>query len=96
MKPALALLLCIAVPMSVFADDNSYKVTYDGGSLPELKSGTGMRLLIESKQIRLVRDKADVILIPASAVTEMSYWPRCSPPSRRSYRPGDDFSASAL
>ena len=72
MKPALALLLCIAVPMSVFADDNSYKVTYDGRSLPELKSGTGMRLFIESKQIRLVRDKADVILIPASAVTEIS------------------------
>jgi hypothetical protein len=73
MKTTLALMLCIVVPMAVFAGDNSYKVTYDGGSLPDMKSGTGMKLYIEANQIRLVRDKADVIVIPASAVTEISY-----------------------
>jgi hypothetical protein len=69
----LALMLCILVPMAVFAGDNGYKVTYDGGSLPDMKSGTGMKLYIEANQIRLVRDKADVIVIPASSVTEISY-----------------------
>jgi hypothetical protein len=73
MKTTLALMLCILVPMAVFAGDNGYKVTYDGGSLPDMKSGTGMKLFIEANQIRLVRDKADVIVIPASAVTEISY-----------------------
>jgi hypothetical protein len=69
----IALMLSILVPMAVFAADTGYKVTYDGGSLPAIKSGTGMKLYIESNQIRLVRDKADVVTIPASAVTEISY-----------------------
>ena len=73
MKNSLALMLCILVPMLVLAGDNGYKVTYDGGSIPDIKSGTGMKLYIESNQIRLVRDKADVVTIPASAVTEISY-----------------------
>jgi len=73
MKKTLAMTLCILVPVAVFAADNSYKMTYDGGSLPDMKSGTGMKLYIEPNQIRLVRDKADVVTIPASAVTEISY-----------------------
>ena len=73
MRKTLALILCIIVPVSVFAHDDGYKVTYDGGSLPDMKSGTGMKLYIEATQIRLVRDKADVIVIPASSVTEISY-----------------------
>ncbi len=32
-----------------------------------------MKLFIESNQIRLVKDKTEVITIPASAVTEISY-----------------------
>ena len=32
-----------------------------------------MKLYIDANQIRLVRDKADVIVIPASSVTEISY-----------------------
>lgn len=61
------------VPMAIFAADNNYKVTYDGGSVPDIKAGTGMKLYIDSNQIRLVRNKADVVTIPASAVTEISY-----------------------
>lgn len=74
MKRILASFLCIVIPMALFAaTDNSYKITYDGGSVPDLKAGTGLKLYIESSQIRLARDKADVITIPASAVTEISY-----------------------
>jgi CxxC motif-containing protein (DUF1111 family) len=65
--------LCVAIPLMVFAGDNSYKVTYDGGSIPDTKPGTGMKLFIDSNQVRLVRDKSEVVTIPASAVTEISY-----------------------
>lgn len=73
MKKTVATMLCILVPVAIFAADNSYKVTYDGGSVPDLKAGTGLKLYIESNQIRLGKDKTDVITIPASAVTEISY-----------------------
>lgn len=73
MNKLLAVVLCLAIPLTVFGGDNSYKVTYDGGSLTDSKAGTGMKLFIESNQIRLVRDKADVVVIPVSAVTEISY-----------------------
>ena len=73
MKNWLALALCLALPIAALAGDNGYKVTYDGGSLPDAKAGTGMKVYIEEKQIRLVKDKAEVISIPASAVTEISY-----------------------
>jgi CxxC motif-containing protein (DUF1111 family) len=59
--------------MAVFSADNSYKVTYDGGSVPDIKAGTGLKLYIESNQIRLAKDKTDVITIPVSSVTEISY-----------------------
>lgn len=73
MNRLLALILCLAIPLTVLAGDNSYKVTYDGGSLPDSKAGTGMKLFIEANQVRLVKDKGDVITIPASAITEISY-----------------------
>ena len=60
MKGLLSVLLCIAIPLLAFAGDNSYKVTYDGGSLPDLKAGTGVKLYIEGNQVRLVKDKTDV------------------------------------
>jgi CxxC motif-containing protein (DUF1111 family) len=69
----LAVILCLAIPIAVCASDNSYKVTYDGGSVPDQKAGTGMKLFIEQNQVRLVRDKGDVVTIPASSVTEISY-----------------------
>jgi hypothetical protein len=57
----------------MWAGDNGYKVTYDGGSIADTKTGTGLKLYIESNQIRLVKDKNDVVTIPAAAVTEISY-----------------------
>lgn len=46
---------------------------YDGGSVPEVKSGTELKLYIDAGQIRFVNEKKDLVAIPASAVTEISY-----------------------
>lgn len=73
MKKALATLLCILLPTAVFAAENGYKVTYDGGSVPDIKTGTGLKLHIDTNQIRLSREKTDVITIPSASVTEISY-----------------------
>jgi hypothetical protein len=68
MRNLVAVLLCIAIPMMAFAGDNSYKVTYDGGSLPDMKAGTGAKLFIDANQIRLVSDKSPVTTISASSI----------------------------
>src|SRR3984957_18215542 len=73
MKKLLAVVLCLAMPLTLLAADNGYKVNYDGGSIADTKAGTSMRLIIESNQIRLVKDKTEVVTIPASAITEISY-----------------------
>ncbi len=73
MKKTFAMMLCILVPMAAFAADNGYKVVYDGGSLPDVKSGSGMRLLFDSKHVSLVYGKADPVSIPTASITEISY-----------------------
>ena len=73
MKCLLAVVLCIAIPAMMFAGDNGYKVAYDGGSLPDLKAGSDVKLYIEAKQIRMVKDKTEVAVIPVSAITEITY-----------------------
>ena len=73
MKHVLAAVLCLAIPIAMLAEDNSYKVTYDGGSIAATKSGTDLKLFIESNQIRFTKDKKELVTIPASAVTEISY-----------------------
>src|SRR6202453_472415 len=73
MHKLLAVVLCLAIPSTVFAGDNAYKVIYDGGSIPDSKAGKGMKFVFDTNQVRLVKDKADVITISASAITEISY-----------------------
>jgi hypothetical protein len=73
MRNVLAAVLSIVIPISLFAADNGYKVTYDGSSLTDIKSGTGLKLYIEGNNVRLMKDKADVTTIPANAITEVSY-----------------------
>jgi hypothetical protein len=73
MKKILATILCVLAPGTAFAADSGYKVAYDGGSVPDIKAGTDVKLYIDSSQIRLVKDKKDVMVVPASAVTEISY-----------------------
>jgi len=73
MKKILAMFLCIIFPVSAFAGDNSYKIAYDGGSIPNIKAGTDLKLFIDGNNIRIVKDKVEITVIPASAVTEISY-----------------------
>jgi hypothetical protein len=73
MKRVLAVALCIAIPVSVFAGDNGYKVKYDGGSLTETKAGSDLKMYIDSNQVRFVKDKTEIATIPASAITEITY-----------------------
>src|SRR5260370_37682086 len=73
MRRLIAAVLCTIIPTVVFASDNGYNVTYDGGSITETKAGTGLKMYIEANQVRFVKDNKDVATIPASAVTEISY-----------------------
>jgi hypothetical protein len=73
MNKLVALILCLIIPISVFAGENSYKVKYDGGSLSDLKTGDDVKLVIEQDKIRFVRSGKDIVLVPASGVTEISY-----------------------
>jgi hypothetical protein len=73
MKKLLALILCLLFPISAIAAENGYKIDYDGGSLPNAKAGTSMKLVIDGSNIRILKDKTEVTVIPAAAVTEISY-----------------------
>jgi hypothetical protein len=73
MKKLLAVFLCIIFPVSAFAGDNSYKISYDGGSISNLKAGTDLKLFLDGNNIRIVKDKTEITVIPAAAITEISY-----------------------
>ena len=73
MKSLVALFLCLSFPVTAFASDNSYKVVYDGGSIQSIKSGTDVRLFIDTDRIRIVRGKEEVANVLASKITEISY-----------------------
>ena len=73
MKKFLVVLFCTIMPLMAIAGDNSYKISYDGGTLPDTKAGTGLRMYLESNRVRIVKDKVDLVTIPASAITEISY-----------------------
>jgi hypothetical protein len=73
MRFAISLLLCATTTLAVLASDGSYNLTYDGGSMTTAKAGEHMRLYLNEDHIRLVKNKSDVLTLPASAVTEISY-----------------------
>lgn len=75
MRCVFALVLCVAIPIAMVASDaqNGYKVAYDGGTLPDVKTGAGLRIVINSSTISFVKDKSEVATIPAASVTEISY-----------------------
>jgi hypothetical protein len=73
MKRILAIVLCVVVPMVMIAAESGYNVTYDGGSITDTKAGTGLKMYIEGNQVRFVKGKADIVTIPASSITEISY-----------------------
>jgi hypothetical protein len=75
MKSIVAAVLCVSMSVLMFAADaqNGYKVTYDGGSLGDVKAGSGLKLVINSSTITFVKDKQEVATVPTTAVTEISY-----------------------
>lgn len=73
MNKIFALILCLVFPISAVAGDNSYKIVYDGGSLPDAKAGTNMKLFIVGDKVRIMNNKTEVALVPASAITEITY-----------------------
>ncbi|WP_348262327.1 hypothetical protein P8935_21335 [Telmatobacter sp. DSM 110680] len=73
MKRIIAVLMCALFPLTAFAGDNGYKIAYDGGSIQNAKAGTGMKLFIDGSNIRIMKDKTEIAVVPASAVTEISY-----------------------
>lgn len=68
-----AVLICVSLPCALLANDGSYHVIYSGGSVPDFKAGTGMKLFINPSTIHIMKDKTEVALIPSGAVTEISY-----------------------
>ncbi len=73
MRLAIATLLCFATVFSATAGNDFYKLTYDGGSVTDLKTGEHTKLYLDQQHIRFVKDGRDVLDVPASAVTEISY-----------------------
>src|SRR5436305_9983845 len=73
MKKFVATVLCAVIPFVSFASEGGYKVAYDGGSIENVKAGNDLRLYIDSANVRLVKDKSEVLLLPATAITEVSY-----------------------
>lgn len=69
----IALFLSFVLAANVVAADNGYKVDYDGGSLSNVKAGSGLKLFMDGQAIRLSKDKTEIASIPAAAVTEISY-----------------------
>jgi hypothetical protein len=52
---------------------NVCSIKYDGGSIADAKAGTDMKLYMDSDKIRIMKDKKEVIVIPAASVTELSF-----------------------
>lgn len=73
MKRLIVLVALTALPTTLLAGDGGYKVMYDGGSLPGVKAGAGLKLYFNGSQVWFTKGKSDLIAIPDSAVTEISY-----------------------
>jgi CxxC motif-containing protein (DUF1111 family) len=70
---SLALVLSLFIPATLLAADVAHTVMYDGGSLPDLKSGAKVKMFIEADKVRFVDHGADLLVVPAASVTEISY-----------------------
>ena len=66
--------LCFLLGVSSFAaSKEGFAVKYDGGTIANLKVGNEFRVNPSGSTITITRDKEDVLSIPASSVTEISY-----------------------
>src|ERR1700746_710465 len=83
-----ALLLCIALPVAVFAADtqNGYKVAYDGGTLADVKTGAGLKLVINATTISFVKGQIRSPDHPCFRYYRDQLWPGCSSAGGSSHR----------
>src|ERR1700722_16209422 len=51
----------------------SYNVKYSGGSLSNVKGGEDLKLYVDVMVIRLHHKSQDVVVIPAHAITDVTY-----------------------
>jgi hypothetical protein len=54
-------------------DSAEHRLTYDGGSIPGLQTGTEVKMYVDQNQVRIVKKGMVVAAVPASAITEISY-----------------------
>ncbi|HTB97012.1 MAG TPA: hypothetical protein VK716_08375 [Terracidiphilus sp.] len=73
MQKVIAFVLCLVFPLAAFGGENGYKIGYDGGSIANAKAGTEMKLTIEGSNVRILQGKTEIAVIPAAAITEISY-----------------------
>ena len=73
MKKLMSVVLCFFLVNLAFAGDNSYKVKYDGGSLTDVKAGSEVKLVLDGDKIKFISNGKELVTVPASAVTEISY-----------------------
>jgi hypothetical protein len=67
------ILLCMIIPVTALASENGYGIVYDGGSISTTKSGSKLKMFIEGDKVRFAEKDHDLITVPASAITEISY-----------------------
>jgi hypothetical protein len=74
MRFTLAILLSLSLTFSmVAAEGNGFNLKYDGGSVTDIKTGSDLKLFLGDNRIRVVKKDRDVLNVPASAITEISY-----------------------
>ena len=76
MKTGVALVACfslLSIQATAAEKGNSFNVTYDGGSMSEVKTGAGLKLFLSGDSVRFVNGKKDLLTIPATTITEISY-----------------------
>lgn len=83
LKKLLASFLCLAMgillPWSAFARSDGYKVTYDGGSVSEVKTGAGLKLRMDGNAtMRCSWSRRPPLLKSATAKTFTVAWARPS------------------
>jgi CxxC motif-containing protein (DUF1111 family) len=73
MRRGLAILLVLLLSTISVAQEPTYKVKYDGGSLSGIKAGSEIRMTISGQNVRFFRDSHEIASVPAAAITEISY-----------------------
>ena len=63
----------VANVYNVGQQSEGHKLTYDGGSIPDLKTGADVKLYLGQNQIRVLKGGSVLVALPATAITEVSY-----------------------